>query len=212
VEVLKAGAAYYVRKPFRLTQLERLIRKCLSWFEPDADPEVAYPYLETEDLEFSIPSDLSVVTPVVQFLWRRSRLALGDAWSVPFRCGLEEILTNAVEHGNLGMSFEEKSGALLGDSYWDAIGERRERPEFRDRVVHLGYHRDAELVRCRVTDEGAGFEWREWCRNGNLDRLPGASGRGIFLARIHSSGLEYNEAGNTATVTWNLARTDRETR
>jgi len=205
VEILRAGAAYYIRKPFSLQDLERLIRKCLSWFEPDPDPEAAYPLLETESLVFRLPNDLAAVTPVAQFVWRRSRRVAGDAYAVPFRCGLEEILINAIEHGNLVIRFEEKARALANNTYWDLVGERAGRAEYRDRTTCLEYTRDEGSIRCRVTDEGPGFDWRKWCRPGRVDELPGANGRGIFLARIHFSRLSYNDAGNQATMTWDLA-------
>jgi CheY-like chemotaxis protein len=202
VKILRAGAAYYIRKPFALADLERLVRKCLSWFEPDMDTESAYPFLEQESLGFRVSNDLAAVTPVVQFLWRRSRRATGDAFAIPFRCGLEEVVINAIEHGNLGIRFEEKARALAKNSYWELVGERAAQPEYRDRAVRLEYVRDRKGIRCRVTDEGDGFDWRKWCRPGRVDELPGANGRGIFLARIHFDGLSYNEAGNEATVTW----------
>lgn len=205
IEVLRAGAAYYLRKPFRLSELERLIRKCLSWLEPGPGSDFAHPYLRDERLEFEIPNDLAAIGPVVEFLWRRARLDIGDAEAGPFRCGLEETLINAVEHGNLGISFEEKRAALDEERYPALLAERSQEATRRGTVVHLSYQRQTDKIQCVVTDQGEGFDWRAWCGEANSNRLPVANGRGIFLARIHYHEVLYNRQGNQATLIWHLA-------
>jgi CheY-like chemotaxis protein/anti-sigma regulatory factor (Ser/Thr protein kinase) len=110
--------------------------------------------------------------------------------------GLSELLINAVEHGNLGVTYEEK-GRLLAEGRWLEELERRQRqPGNCRKRVTAEMERDEDKVVFRIEDEGAGFDWRRYLE---IDpaRATHPHGRGIAMARLLSfSALEYQGAGN----------------
>lgn len=120
--------------------------------------------------------------------------------------GLVELLVNAVEHGNLGITYEDKSRLLMEGTWQDEVKRRLALPEYRDRQVIVQYDRQPEAIRIAILDEGAGFDWSDY-----LDFAPERAfdlhGRGIAMARkLSFSSLEYLGSGNHVVATVLLSR------
>ena len=114
---------------------------------------------------------------------------------------LIELLVNAVEHGNLGLSYEEKTQLKLNDGWRDEIDRRSALPENAAKQVHLSFQRLNETVTIRITDQGHGFPWQEFL-DFNPDRACDPNGRGIALARMMSfCSIHYEGCGNVAVAT-----------
>lgn len=116
----------------------------------------------------------------------------------PYRVvtGISELLINGLEHGNLGIGYEEKN-RLIRSGMWRLEIDRRLRDsENRGRYVELEFTVLAERVEIRVRDQGRGFDWAPYM---NLDpaRAFDPHGRGIAVARLSSfDQLEYIGRGN----------------
>ncbi len=110
--------------------------------------------------------------------------------------GLNELFTNAVEHGNLGITFEEKA-ALLAERRWaQEVETRLALPANADKRVTVRFERRPGEVRFTVTDEGRGFDWRGFL-DFDMRRAFHAHGRGILMARRMSfESVEYRDPGN----------------
>jgi anti-sigma regulatory factor (Ser/Thr protein kinase) len=128
--------------------------------------------------------------------------ALGSACGDPDAAslGLVELLVNAIEHGNLGISFEEKA-ALVGAGRWEAeVAARQARPENGDKAVRVACRRVGPDLVITISDEGGGFDWQRFL---TLDqsRAFHPNGRGISLARqVAFARLEYLGRGNEVRV------------
>ena len=71
--------------------------------------------------------------------------------------GLFELLINAIEHGNLGLSHEEKA-ALLAHGQLDEERERRlALPEYAARYVTTTFRRYPDRIEIEIEDQGDGF-------------------------------------------------------
>lgn len=118
--------------------------------------------------------------------------------------GLTELLINAVEHGNLGIGYEEK-GRLREDDCWEqAITARLAQRVNADKAVWVEYAREPGRIRIVIRDQGDGFDWRS-----HLEMDPaqasGLHGRGIALARMISfDSIEFRGKGNEVEVTVNI--------
>jgi hypothetical protein len=110
-------------------------------------------------------------------------------------------MVNAVEHGNLGVSYQEKS-LLKWDGDWEAeIHRRLALPQFRDRFATIRLERTPESVVFTISDQGNGFEWHKFLIF-DPDRAFDPNGRGIAMARMMSfSSLEYQGCGNVVVAT-----------
>lgn len=110
------------------------------------------------------------------------------------RMGLREMLVNAIEHGNLNISFDEKTEATTGDDYFGFLAARQKDPRYRDRKVSLRYSMNPERVRIMIADEGEGFAHDAISQEDPGDRL--YHGRGIMLTKSIFDKVQYNERGN----------------
>jgi DNA-binding response OmpR family regulator len=110
--------------------------------------------------------------------------------------GLNEMLTNAVEHGNLGITYDDKTKLVLEDSLSEEIGRRLELPEYRTKCGHLYFESGEDELRVRIKDEGHGFDWRPFMEI-SPERATHPHGRGIATSRLISfTSIEYAGCGN----------------
>lgn len=115
--------------------------------------------------------------------------------------GISELLVNGVEHGNLGLSYEEKSQLALNNCWKSEVDRRSACPENLDKRVRLSFRRESHQITLRIADEGQGFAWRNYLE---LDprRACDPNGRGIALSRMLSfSSIHYEGCGNVAVAT-----------
>ncbi len=113
--------------------------------------------------------------------------------------GITEILVNALEHGNLGITFEEKSALHLADEWLDEINRRLKLPEHREQWVSVHFKRVQSEITLVVTDQGKGFDWRKY-QTFNTENKLRQHGRGILVAKHFSfKALRYSEKGNEVT-------------
>ena len=109
--------------------------------------------------------------------------------------GMWELLSNAVEHGNLEIDFEEKSRLVDNGLYAEEIASRLASPRYVRRVVSVKFKRSRRRIRIRISDEGAGFDFQPYFTDGAMSEGP--NGRGILIARKFSfDDVIYQGRGN----------------
>ncbi|MBC7780122.1 MAG: response regulator [Proteobacteria bacterium] len=194
VEGIEAGAFYYLTKPFEPEVLRSLVRSAVSAYR-------AHRSLRDEVEQSRILISLmhrasfSIRTPDEA---RRLAVLVANAAPVPDQAvmGLSELLINAIEHGNLGLTYEDKS-RLRANGEWETEVERRLRvPEYAQRAVALDFRRIGRSIEVLITDEGDGFDWTRFLE---LDpaRAFDTHGRGIALARkLSFETLDFLGKGN----------------
>ena len=193
-EGLAAGAHYYLTKPFEKADLLSILSTAVR------DREA---YLAVQSELTSTAGTLQLLhngTFRFQTLEEARRLAalLAHAYPDPSRVvtGLLELLLNAVEHGNLGITYAEKSQFLEDGMLDDEIARRLKEPAYADRCASATFIRHGEALHLSVIDEGAGFDWRPFLHM-DPNRVFDSHGRGIATAKLLSfDSLEYHGTGN----------------
>ena len=114
--------------------------------------------------------------------------------------GLATLIMNGIEHGNLGIGFDEKS-VLLEEDRWEEEMERRAcLPEFQNRKIDVRFRRNDDGFYVQVTDEGQGFEWGRYLEIDPARALE-SHGRGIAQANaVNFDEIRYNDIGNQVTA------------
>jgi len=200
---IKAGAYYYLAKP-----LDR--RLLLSVTEAAiADHQRRQRLLDDLDKRTTAMLLLESGTFRFRTLDEGHTLAVALARSCPqarhLVAGLSELFTNAVEHGNLGIGYEEKAQLLENRRWRQEIEARLDTPEGRTRMVEVEVSRQAGRVSFVIRDQGSGFDWRGYGQI-SPERAFAPHGRGIALARnLAFDHLEYNECGNQVTAVVEIA-------
>ncbi|MBN1499133.1 MAG: ATP-binding protein [Spirochaetes bacterium] len=124
------------------------------------------------------------------------------------KIGLREVIINAIEHGNLSISFEEKTKLTLSDQYVSHIINLQKKPEFRDKKVTIEYKLKTDSVEYCITDDGEGFNYREILAelNDKNDNDMLAHGRGLIMTLNIFDNVSFNEKGNSVTLIKNFGQ------
>ncbi len=110
---------------------------------------------------------------------------------------LREMVINAIEHGSLEITFDEKTHAQEEGRYLDFLRERRSDPRFRDRTVRMEWTITEEEAVYRITDNGPGFDHRAFLSRIAEDTPTALQhGRGIVMAVNAFDEVSYNPRGN----------------
>lgn len=198
-EGLEAGAYYYLTKPYRHDALIAIVLAALT----DARAHDSLRRRLDEhvgSLQFLAHADFRF-----RSIDEAGQLAafLAQACPHPDRAilGISELLINAVEHGNLGLGYGEKSRLKRDDNWQAEISRRLTLPENADKEVRVSIARQADGVTLRVEDHGKGFAWQDFLQI-SPERACDPNGRGIALAGMLSfSSLSYEGCGNIAVAT-----------
>lgn len=204
VEGLRAGAYYYLVKPYDHEVMLSIVETAVADFER---------HLLVVEQTRQGQSTLGLLLRA-EYAFRTMHEAralaatLSNAFPQPERAamGLLELFINAVEHGNLGLGYRDK-GELQATHRWiEELERRSQEPGLRDRVVNVRVNRQADRIEVEVEDEGDGFDWREYTEM-SPERAGDTHGRGIAMARALSfDTLEYLGKGNLVRVTTVLDR------
>lgn len=117
---------------------------------------------------------------------------------------LYEAITNAVDHGNLGLSSElicadDPSGDPFGE-YQAQRAERLRDPELAARRVEISYRFIENGVAITVRDEGAGFDAASLPDPNAPENLVKPYGRGLWLIRSLMNEVYFDGGGTCITL------------
>lgn len=117
--------------------------------------------------------------------------------------GIWELLSNAVEHGNLEIDQQTKAKLIMSGKIEAEIQRRLRLDSFRDRIVRVFFKCTRSHVCLKVQDEGKGFDY-EKVLNSDMP-LDQPNGRGIYVARnLCFDTIEYRGCGNEVVATIDL--------
>ncbi|MBE9610079.1 response regulator [Chitinilyticum piscinae] len=193
-EGLAAGAYYYLIKPFQREMLLAIVSAAVSFHHERvllerqlAEQVGAYRMLERGEFSFRSLDEARQLTLLLsQTCPEPQRVALG----------ISELLVNAVEHGNLGIRYSDKTRLLQTGRWQEEIENRLRDPLFGERRVRVLVESSADYVSIRIEDEGEGFDWQPYLQF-SPERAFDPHGRGISMAKLMSfDELEYQGRGN----------------
>lgn len=147
------------------------------------------------------PMDIRFFTNfLVSYLYNTNRISGDDRYKLQMT--LMELLTNALEHGNLDISFNDKTQWMMdGKDILSLIAERNSNPKYSGRRIHISYTIGKGVSKFVIRDDGNGFDWRKYSLTRDDEDNPEEEihGRGISLSRQMVNTLFYNEKGNEVT-------------
>jgi DNA-binding response OmpR family regulator len=199
IEGIRTGAWYYLTKPYDAQMLLSVVAAA------------ANDYAEFKELRTRLRQGLKTLRLLHNAVFsirtvdeaRDVATILANACPDPDSAvvGLTELLLNAVEHGNLGITYEEKSAMRDKDEWQKEVDRRLALPENQSKRVEIRFERDGAAVRFTIRDDGHGFDWNRF-----LDIDPSRAfdthGRGIAMARrLSFSSLDYHGVGNEVVAT-----------
>jgi CheY-like chemotaxis protein/anti-sigma regulatory factor (Ser/Thr protein kinase) len=206
IEAMRAGAFYYLTKPYDVDVL-------LSVVSTAAHDRAAHKQLQ------SIARRATTATRLLRnarFSLRTIEEARDVGTLIAGLCpdpvntviGLTELIVNAIEHGNLGITYDEKSALNASGRWEEEMQIRLESSENATKRVDVEFERDDEEIRITIRDQGHGFDFNKYL-NPEPSRMFDTHGRGIVIARrLSFEELEYHGCGNEVVGRISVAADD----
>jgi len=199
-EGLDAGVLYYLPKPFTKDQLLAIVDTAVAGYFNGKDSDSC---LTDQPRQQFCEGELQFCSMDEA---RNTASLLSSLCPDPQRIelGLSELFVNAVEHGNLGIVYQEKLD-LIAQGNWLAEVERRlQLPENRDKKVRVKVCIENEAIYFDIKDDGMGFDYENYLEF-NRERSTNSHGRGIAIAKTLSfDELEYLGNGNQVRLKVNM--------
>lgn len=193
-EGLRRGAYYYLTKPFERVVLLAIVEAALEQGRIRngfLNERLDYNTLCNAEFRFR---NLEEAQRLAGFL---ARLTPQPDQAI---LGLCELMINAVEHGNLEISYAEKSALNEAGTWRAEVNRRLKMPQYAAREVSVAFVRKNDQLEFRIKDEGKGFDWNQYL-DMSPDRAYDSHGRGIAMSRIVSfQEVIYSGNGNTVTA------------
>jgi len=194
MEGIEAGAFYYLTKPFEPELMLSIVKSAISDLEnlkatldSQGIDDKLIPLIKSIELEFKTIADAQSVAGRISGLFPDPDKVL---------LGLTELVINAIEHGNLGITYEEKSSLLNSNLWHQEIEARLSDDKFKDRVATISFVKNNNEIMITVKDQGNGFDWKNFI-DMSTERVYDSHGRGIAMASMISfDSLEYVGNGN----------------
>ncbi len=169
VKSFKMVASNYLRLPYTRDELREIVEQTLSYKLRYVDDPSLLSHTH-EKIEFVLPSDLTLMNGVLQYLLDRvSKLRLIAPENSNLFIALDEAFVNAVKHGN------------------------KNDP---NKLIRVGAELSPKEASFTIEDEGEGFDVKsipDPCDPANLFKT---SGRGVLLIYNIMDEVEYNAQGN----------------
>lgn len=199
---LDAGAYFFLIKPFDRMVFRTVLKSALKM-------SFSFGELSKEAADFSATSGLlekgnfTVRTPA-HCEQVSSWLSKGCPNSVNVNLGLNELIINSIEHGNLEITYDEKTELMSKDKMKEEIQARLKDPRFSDRACRIAFYREKDKIVFDITDDGKGFDYNYYL-NFTPERVFDNHGRGIVMAKnLYFDELEYIAPGNRVIASINL--------
>ena len=183
VQALRIGAADYLHKPVTEEELAHALQRARNFLPADfAD----IPGLCRSEYRLTINSEPTHIPRVISWLVKTTASTLPPIRRLHLRGALQELLFNAIEHGNLEIHYKEKQQALAEGQYDQLLAHKLAQARLRDRqvIIHVLHEKHGNSLSYRITDEGKGFKWRSLFMRSQEVSESEESGRGIFFGSI----------------------------
>lgn len=197
-EGIDAGVFYYLTKPFSEKILQSIV---LSAVKESKQKKALRVELKGHKASFQLIDRTSFQ---VQTISEAENISCFVANCFPnpevVLPGIAELIINAIEHGNLSISYEDKTALLSSGKWRDEIDKRTQLPENINKKAQVEFSKDGNKHMIKISDQGSGFIWQKYM---NIDpaRASDNHGRGIARANMIFSKLQYNKVGNQVLAT-----------
>lgn len=197
-EGIDAGVFYYLTKPFEENVLCSILSAAIRDFQRSktlskelGKHKASFELIETAKFSFRTLSEAESLAAFIANCFPDPQRTLP---------GLGELLINAVEHGNLGVGYAQKTKLIESGTWRSEIDYLQKLPHYKNKKATATISHKKNGIYVIIEDQGDGFAWKNFL---NIDpaRAGDNHGRGIAQANtISFDQLTYNDKGNQAVA------------
>ena len=200
LEGVQAGVFHYLTKPYDEETLRSIVVSCIEnnasqkeLRESVINRKRMMGLIKTCYIEFRYIEEAREVTTYIATLFPEPQKVV---------LGVSELLVNAIEHGNLGIEYDQKTELHKNKQWEEEVARLVNLPENKDKLVRVTYeYQKDDIIKLHIKDDGNGFNWRSFLEL-SPERAVDNHGRGIAMANaISFDSIEYLGAGNEVVCT-----------
>lgn len=198
LKALRLKANDYLVKPVVAKDIAGLLAKYSDILETRTRNMEVVGLIQYRQLGLKISNQLDLVGKVADRLMLETEHIIPAQDRLGIHLGLAEILINSIEHGNLGITYDEKTQALDEslEAFTSLVNTRSRMEPYKDRQVSVDFSMNKERCEWLITDQGEGFDWTKLPDPNDPENLLASHGRGILLTRLQFDECEYLGKGN----------------
>ena len=117
-----------------------------------------------------------------------------------FAAALYEVAINAIEHGNLGITYETKKEWIEKNIYHEKLAELLKSATAKNTFVEISLEVENDCITLIVRDKGDGFNPQKAIEKIKQEDFMRNSGRGMTMVKSYFDEIKYNETGNSITL------------
>jgi CheY-like chemotaxis protein/anti-sigma regulatory factor (Ser/Thr protein kinase) len=200
VAALRAGAASYVPKSALHNYLLETVRDVLDMVESTNSHERLMDCLNDSEFHFALENDADLIPTLISYVQSLvcSAGLCDDSTVIRVCIALEEAMRNAMFHGNLELTSEQREGDC--DVYRRLIEERTSAEPYASRRLHVTIRVTPDSGTFIVRDQGKGFDPNKLPDPTDPENIEKVSGRGLLLMRTFMDEVTFNATGNQVTM------------
>lgn len=117
---------------------------------------------------------------------------------------LNELLINALEHGNLEIDAKQKHSLIKSGKYEDVLESKLSLSKFRERKILIDTYikriKSKTMIKVDIKDEGSGFDVSETFKYLSFTKELKYNGRGLIMSDTLTDAIFFNRVGNEVTI------------
>ncbi len=200
IKAIKHGANNYLKKPLSKDTIVNLLRKYKTIIEHQHFEKRISGYIKKHNFSLQINTNINIIPDIVNYLVEETGDIFTPDKQLDVKLGLNELILNAFEHGNLEITYTDKSAAVSNDTLMELYEERLKNQIFAQRTIDIKYEMLENACEWIITDQGKGFNPAAIPSPLSEDGIMRLHGRGIFISKYHFDELEYLGCGNKVRI------------
>ena len=196
---LKHGVYFYLLKPYTQELLLSVLKAAVTGF--DHQQALSQNLTALESRNGRLESKLQIAKFHIKTVEDAKSLSCALAFIAPkpkeVALGLFELMTNAIEHGSLNISYQEKTNLIQANYLKAEINRRQKLPQYCKKIVTVEFERKPNFLQFTIRDTGEGFDYTPYL-DFSVERVMDSHGRGVMIAnKLSFDELFYEDNGCT---------------
>lgn len=204
IESMKYGANNYLKKPIFRENIVSLLRKYKSIINSRNTHKKIFTFITQHSYTMEIGNDIKLIPYIINHLIDSIDAIFKDDETMGIRLGLDEIIINAIEHGNLNITYIEKTNAIKNNTFEKLQNSRMNDPQYINKKVKISFELQKDFCEWIIKDEGKGFNPSLIPNPILTESSDSLHGRGIFITQFQFDEMEYSEGGTKVRLRKNI--------
>lgn len=200
INSLSLGVLDFIPDSASSQELIATITRLLTLSLPQRNHNESFSCCKLCNLEFELSNDQQQIVPLISFLRRsiQSMTKFNEREINRITVSLDEVLLNAIIHGNLEVESDLRWGD--GSKYREKIAKHQKEEPYVSRTVSVKFQIDSNAITIQVNDQGPGYNPNAVVDPTDLENIDRPFGRGLLLIRAFMDDVVHNDKGNEVTL------------